>query len=131
MAHPSPDHRPSSNRRAMSSRRRPVRTMIVLASSGALLLLGTATATAQPDNPQFPFGNHAEIPGPEEKSEPDRKAEKAEELGGGLVTGIIDMSADLATRSIDMSADLAKCGLNVFARTVRCDLTPRGGIRAG
>ncbi|MBU3063486.1 hypothetical protein KO481_18355 [Nocardia sp. NEAU-G5] len=96
--------------------------MIVVASSGALLLLGTATATAGPDNPDFPLGNHAENPSPEEKSEPGRKAE---ELGGGLATRIIDMGsdmgADLATRSINMGAELVKCGLNLLAGTAQCD----------
>ena len=92
--------------------RHPVRTVIVVLSSGVLLTLGTAIATAGPENPNFPLGYHATTPqGPEEKSEekpePQKKAEK---LGGGL-----------ATRIIELGAGLAKCGLNIVAPTVKCE----------
>jgi hypothetical protein len=93
--------------------RHPVRTMIVVVSSGALLTLGTAIATAGPENPNFPLGNHATTPrGPEEKSEPEKPEpqKKAEKLGGGL-----------ASKIIDMGAGLAKCGLNIVAPTVKCE----------
>ena len=90
--------------------RHPVRTMIVVVSSGALLTLGTATATAGPENPNFPLGNHAATPQePEDKDKPEPQ-KKAEKLGGGL-----------ASKIIDMGAGLAKCGLNIVAPTVKCE----------
>lgn len=90
--------------------RLPVRTMIVAVSSSVLLTLGTATAIAGPENPEFPLGNHRSTPQEQEKPEPDKKAEKAEKLGGGIVTKIIDMGAGIA-----------KCGLNIVAPSVKCE----------
>jgi len=93
--------------------RQPVRTMIVAVSGGVLLAFGAATATAGPGvNPNFPLSPQSESPShPQpEKSEPDKMAEKAEKLGGGLTTKIIDLGAGLV-----------KCGLNVVAPTVKCD----------
>ncbi|AHH21046.1 hypothetical protein NONO_c62760 [Nocardia nova SH22a] len=93
-----------------------VRSLIVAVSGAALLALGSGLLTAAPVNaapapaapdPEYPLGGNAEHPG---KPEKDPQAEKAEKLGGGTASDLIDMGADLL-----------KCGLNVVIPSVRCD----------
>ncbi|WP_429425557.1 hypothetical protein [Nocardia sp. GAS34] len=118
MAHPSPDHRPSSNRRAMSSRRQPVRTMIVTLASGVMLACCAATAAAGPED--YPLGAHSGTP---EQAQPERD-EKAQGMGGDLATRIINRGADLGsevmTKTIETGADLAKCVVALLVSSETC-----------
>ncbi|MBL1076271.1 hypothetical protein JK358_17880 [Nocardia sp. 2] len=93
----------------------------VVAVSGALLLalgsgpLTVATANAAPEvvsvvpakNPNYPLAPDA--PGSEQKK--DKNQEKAESLGGGV-----------ATKVIDTVAGLLKCGLNFALPSVKCSV---------
>ncbi|QLY32937.1 hypothetical protein [Nocardia huaxiensis] len=93
----------------------------VVAVSGALLLalgsgpLTVATAQATPSvisvapaqSPNYPLAPDSGAPGAEPKK--DKNAEKAESLGGGV-----------ATKVIDTVAGLLKCGLNFALPSVKC-----------
>ena len=94
--------------------------MSVVAVSGALLLavgsgsLAVATATAAPDSVvqvQSPNSNYPLAPDPSAPGEKpkDKTAEKAESLGGGV-----------ATKVIDTVSGLIKCGLNFALPSVKC-----------
>ncbi len=94
------------------------RALIAAIATGALLTLGSGLLTTAPahatpiptapaHNPNYPLGGDAEHPGAPEK---DKRVEKAEKLGGGTATDIINMGAKIL-----------KCGLNIVAPTVKCD----------
>ncbi|AYF72606.1 hypothetical protein D7D52_00500 [Nocardia yunnanensis] len=78
--------------------------MLVLALGSCPLTV--ATATAAPVNPSFPN------PGAPENGQQQKKDEhvdKAEKLGGGLIT-----------KMIDTAADTLKCSLNIPIPSVKC-----------
>lgn len=128
MAHPLPDRRPSSNRCAMLSRRQPVRTMIVAISGGVILALGCGVTAASPADPNFPLGGNErsnEQSVPNQQHEPEKRLEeapeKAEKLGGGVATTILDLGAGVATTILDLGVTVVKCGLNIVTPSVNCD----------
>ncbi|WP_227980355.1 hypothetical protein [Nocardia spumae] len=100
-----------------------VRSLIAATTGAALLALGSGLVTAAPasaapnavapaHNPNYPLGGDAEHPGTPEKATPqkDQRVEKAEKLGGGT-----------ATKIIELGANILKCGLNIVAPTVKCE----------
>lgn len=101
--------------RFMASHRR-FRTAVV-ALSGALLIasaagpITAATATAAPfdiapaSNPSFPDPGQ----GSGQQPKKDEHLDKAEKLGGGLTTKILDLIADTL-----------KCTLNIALPTIKC-----------
>ncbi|MGW4244168.1 hypothetical protein [Nocardia sp. NPDC004722] len=87
-----------------------IRTAVV---AGTLALaLGAApftatVATAAPNNPSFPN------PGaPDSGKEPkkDEHVDKAEKLGGGVITKIIDSAADTLKCTLNIPIPSVKCG---------------------
>lgn len=98
----------------------PVRTFVVAVFGAAILASGAgftaATASATPDivltapgNPNYPMGTD---PGPSGEPKKDKNAEKAEGLGGGL-----------ATKVIDTIAGVAKCGLSFALPSMKCSVS--------
>ncbi|MBF6211037.1 hypothetical protein IU433_10990 [Nocardia puris] len=85
----------------------------------AAIVLGLATpvlpaATAAPGPAQSdPFaGLSGDTPSVSpERQEQDEKAEKAEKLGGGVTTKVIDLFTDVI-----------KCGLNIATPAVKCKM---------
>ncbi len=102
-----------------------VRTMIVALSGGAIIALGSAPVVAAPEKPSFPLGAQNERePQSEKQPQLEKKpdsADKAERLGGGVASRIIDLGQGMANKIVDMGAGVAKCGLNIAAPTVKCD----------
>ncbi|MFQ6391863.1 hypothetical protein ACLMAJ_00270 [Nocardia sp. KC 131] len=99
-----------------------LRTMIVSLFGALVLALGSValqapTAAAAPDRPSvtqigdFPFDGQGTDDAPSKEGTPkkDERADKAEKLGGGLTTKVID----LITGTI-------KCGLNIAVPSVKC-----------
>ncbi|WP_433759303.1 hypothetical protein [Nocardia sp. CA-135398] len=94
-----------------------LRTMIIVAFGALLLLAPTATAT--PGGPLatevggFPFDGQVSDDAPKRNGAPkkDEKAEKAEKLGGGVTSKVIDLAASIA-----------KCALNIATPSVKCQL---------
>ncbi|MQY20019.1 hypothetical protein [Nocardia macrotermitis] len=90
--------------------RQSVRTLIIALSGGVILTCGVATAVAAPQpKPEFPLGTQHESPAQPGPGDLGDQAEKAQDLGG-----------DIVTRIIDMGADLTKCGLNLITPSVAC-----------
>lgn len=91
--------------------RHSVRTLIIALSGGVILTLGAATAAAEPQgNPDYPLGAQNQPPGHPDTNDPNDQAKRAEDLGGAIVTDMIDTSAHLT-----------KCGLNLILPSIRCD----------
>ncbi|WP_157117529.1 hypothetical protein [Nocardia vaccinii] len=92
--------------------RQSVRTLIIALSGGVILTLGAAAnaAAAPQGNPDYPLGAQNETPGHPDTGDLNDQAKRAEDLGG-----------DIVTQMIDMSAHLTKCGLNLIVPSVRCD----------
>jgi hypothetical protein len=101
-----------------------LRTMIVSLLGALVLALGSVTvqtpmAAAAPDRPtvtqvvDYPFDGLGTDDAPNNHctARKDRRADKAEKLGGS-VTGKI----------IDLIADVLKCGLNIATPSVPCQL---------
>lgn len=86
----------------------------------ALLTLGAGSLTAAtayaapgvvltaPANPNYPLGSD---PGPSGEPKKDKNAEKAEGIGGGL-----------ATKVIDTIAGVTKCGLSFALPSMKCSV---------
>lgn len=90
--------------RFMSAPRLAAAVVLVLAlGSGPLTV---ATATAGPVNPSFP---NPGAPDNGQQPKKDEHVDKAEKLGGGLIT-----------KMIDSAADTLKCTLNIPLPTVKC-----------
>ncbi len=91
--------------------RKSVRTLIIAMSGGVILTLGAATAAAEPQgNPDYPLGAQNQPPGHQQSDDLNDQAKRAEDLGGDIVTDMIDTSAHLT-----------KCVLNLVVPSVRCD----------
>ncbi|MFI6868764.1 hypothetical protein [Nocardia sp. NPDC050406] len=100
--------------------RQRVRALVVTVAGAAVLALGSgaftaATATAAPGlvltapaNPNYPMGTD---PGPSGEPKKDKNAEKAEGIGGGL-----------ATKVIDTIAGVTKCGISFALPSVKCSV---------
>lgn len=78
----------------------------VLALAIGATPLTAATATAGPVNPSFP---NPGAPDTGQQPKKDEHVDKAEKLGGGLIT-----------KMIDSAADTLKCTLNIPLPTVKC-----------
>ncbi|WP_194815164.1 hypothetical protein [Nocardia sp. XZ_19_385] len=96
----------------MKSQHRLVSRSLVAALGALALTLGpvsTLPAGAEPVviNP----GQQPGAPGKSAPDEGEKKAEKAEKLGGGLVT-----------KMIDLGAGVIKCGLSLASESVPCKL---------
>ncbi|MEV6095875.1 hypothetical protein [Nocardia sp. NPDC051981] len=81
---------------------------LVLALGSAPLTIALATAApvhAAPVNPSFPDPGGGQQPQPKK----DERIDKAEKLGGNIIT-----------RMIDSMADTLKCTLNIGLPTVKC-----------
>ncbi|BAW09440.1 hypothetical protein [Nocardia seriolae] len=84
----------------------------IAVAAGALTLalasgpFTVATATAAPVNPSFP---NPGAPDNGQQPKKDEHLDKAEKLGGGLIT-----------KMIDSAADTLKCTLNIPLPTVKC-----------
>ncbi|RDI53199.1 hypothetical protein [Nocardia mexicana] len=94
------------------SHRQHVRTMVVALLGGAILAAGSgASAGAAPGTGDYPLGGGS--PGTQQKSEPEKRAEKvpekAEKLGGST-TGKI----------LDLGEHIIKCGLNIATPEIKC-----------
>ncbi|MEU1205973.1 hypothetical protein [Nocardia sp. NPDC005825] len=83
--------------------------MLVLALGAGPLTVATATAFPIPTAPQGPSFPDPGAPGGGQQQKKDPQAEKAEKLGGGMIT-----------KMIDSAADTLKCALNIGIPTVRC-----------
>ncbi|NNH69670.1 hypothetical protein HLB23_07285 [Nocardia uniformis] len=99
----------------------------ILAVGAGPLTAATATATpgivlTAPSNPNYPMGTDpgpsgepnypmGTDPGPSGEPKKDRNVEKAEGLGGGL-----------ATKIIDTVAGVTKCGLSFALPSVKCSV---------
>lgn len=102
---------------------RPLRTVLVVLSGTLLVTVGplafsAPTAVAAPDpqaeESEFPFqgdGTNNEAENDTEAPERDDPSKRAERTVGGVVTELIDFSADLT-----------KCGLNIATPNVECPL---------
>ncbi|WP_306360140.1 hypothetical protein [Nocardia sp. CC227C] len=99
----------------MSPRQR-VRTVGFAVCGAAILALGPGSVAAAhaapgvvltaPANPNYPLGSD---PGPSGEPKKDKNIEKAENLGGGL-----------ATKVIDTIAGVTKCGISFALPSVKC-----------
>ncbi|MEC3952302.1 hypothetical protein VMT65_04560 [Nocardia sp. CDC153] len=89
----------------MSAPRLVAAAVLVLALGAGPLTM--ATATAGPVNPSFPNPGAPDSNGQQPKK--DEHVDKAEKLGGGLITKLIDSAADTL-----------KCTLNIPIPTVKC-----------
>ncbi|WP_280355247.1 hypothetical protein [Nocardia otitidiscaviarum] len=101
----------------MSPRQR-VRTVGIAVCGAAILVVGPGLATAAtahaapglvltaPANPNYPLGSD---PGPSGEPKKDKNIEKAENLGGGLATKVIDTIAGVAKCGISFALDSVKC----------------------
>ncbi|MBY8862488.1 hypothetical protein K7711_38875 [Nocardia sp. CA2R105] len=91
--------------------RQSVRTLIIALSGGVILTLGAATAVAEPQgNPDYPLGAQNEAPGHPETGDADSWAERAEDVGGAIVTQIIDTSANLTKCVVSLVTPSVSCG---------------------
>ncbi|MFD0363759.1 hypothetical protein ACFQZZ_20110 [Nocardia sp. GCM10030253] len=101
-----------------------VRTMIVSLFGALVLALGSValhapTAAGAPDRPSvtqigdFPFDGQGIDDAPSKEGTPkkDERAEKAEKLGGGVTSKVIDLITGVI-----------KCGLNIVTPSVKCQL---------
>ncbi|WP_406232516.1 hypothetical protein [Nocardia sp. NBC_01009] len=101
-----------------------LRTMIVSLFGALVLAFGSGAlqapaAAAAPDRPSvtqiadFPFDGLGADDAPSKEGTPtkDDKADKAEKLGGGVTTKIIDLITGII-----------KCGLNIATPSVKCQL---------
>ncbi|MFE3055706.1 hypothetical protein [Nocardia sp. NPDC059239] len=82
---------------------------LVLALGSAPLTIALATAApvhAAPVNPSYPDPG---APGGGQQQKKDERVDKAEKLGGNIIT-----------RMIDSMADTLKCTLNIGLPTVKC-----------
>ncbi|WP_067687816.1 hypothetical protein [Nocardia jejuensis] len=92
--------------------------MVVAGSAALLLALGSgpltiATAGAAPGpNSNYPLATDPGTPGQQSGQQPkkDDKVDKAEKLGGGITTKVIDLASGVV-----------KCGLNIAMPTVKCE----------
>lgn len=103
--------------------RRSLRAVLVTLSGTLLVAVGpvafsTQTAVAAPApraaEPEFPFqgdGENSDTENDSEAPERDTPGKRAEKTVGGVVTELIDFSADLT-----------KCGLNIATPNVECPL---------
>ncbi|MEU8898394.1 hypothetical protein [Nocardia sp. NPDC048505] len=98
----------------MLSQHRLVSRTLVAALGAAALALGPLTvgpAGAEPVVIQVNPGQQADYPGKAKPDESDKKAEKAEKMGGGL-----------ASKMVDLGAGLIKCGISMASDSVACKL---------
>ena len=98
----------------MMSQHHLVSRSLVAALGATTLALGPIAAipaSADPVIIQVNPGQQADTPGNKAPDEAEQKAEKAEKLGGGLVT-----------RVIDLGAGVIKCGLSLATEAVPCKI---------
>ncbi|MFI9509433.1 hypothetical protein [Nocardia sp. NPDC052566] len=105
----------------MSARQRVVALMGTLVLAFGPVALQAPMAAANPDIPSatqindFPFDGKGldDTPSqpPNGKPKPDERGDKAEKLGGGVVTKVIDLVAGIT-----------KCALNIASPSVKCQL---------